>query len=125
MDVTSKWGHIINTVSLSNQRTRTCARKIGMLFDMIFRHHNNNNLKRSEFYEYVLALYPQNMITLRKRSNMSSHEIITLQQMIDVWYDKWIGLIGCDRMTNYVHMLGASHVTYYLRKKHNLYRYSN
>ena len=28
-------------------------------------------------------------------------------------------------MTNYIHMLGAGHVTYYLLKKRNLYRYSN
>ena len=26
---------------------------------------------------------------------------------------------------NYVHMLGSGHVMYYLRKKSNLYRYSN
>ena len=28
-------------------------------------------------------------------------------------------------MTNYIHMLGADHITYYLLKKRNLHRHSN
>ena len=55
---------------------------------------------------------------------MSNYEIITLQQIIDVWYKKFIGLTGKDTMTNYVHMLGSDYVMYYLREKFNLYRYS-
>ena len=56
---------------------------------------------------------------------MSVPEINTLQQNIDVWYENWINLTGREEMTNYIHMLGAGHVTYYLLKKRNLYRYSN
>lgn len=33
--------------------------------------------------------------------------------------------MGRDGMTNYIHTLGADHVTYYLLKKPNLYRYRN
>ena len=39
--------------------------------------------------------------------------------MIDIWYDKWISLTGRKGITNYVHILGSGHVTYYLRKKRN------
>lgn len=33
---------------------------------------------------------------------------------------KWSNLVGYDGITNYVHMLGAAHMKYYLRKWHNL-----
>ena len=56
---------------------------------------------------------------------MSSDEIINLQQLVAVWYDTWIGITWREGMPNYVHMLGSGHVMYYLRKKLNLYRYSN
>ena len=56
---------------------------------------------------------------------MSSYKIITLQQLIDVWYEKWIGLTGREGIKHYVYMLGSGNVTYYLRKKRNVYRYSN
>ena len=56
---------------------------------------------------------------------MSNNEIITLQQMVDFWYEKWVVLKGREGMKNYVHMLGLFHVTYYLRKKRNVYRCSN
>ena len=45
--------------------------------------------------------------------------------MIDVLYDTWISLTEREGMTNYVHILVSDHVTYYIRKKRNLYRYSN
>jgi hypothetical protein len=56
---------------------------------------------------------------------MSASDIINLQQQIDIWYERWISVTGREGMTNYIHMLGAGHVTYYLHKKKNLYRYSN
>ena len=34
-------------------------------------------------------------------------------------------LTGREGMTNYIHLLGAGHIIYYLFKYRNLYRYSN
>ena len=34
------------------------------------------------------------MKKLRKQSNISNEKTITLQQMIDVWYETWIGRTG-------------------------------
>ena len=54
---------------------------------------------------------------------MYNNKIIILQQMIDIWYDKWIGFISTEEMINYAHMLGSYH-TNYVRKKRNFYHYS-
>ena len=56
---------------------------------------------------------------------MYNDKLITLQQMIDVWYVKRVSLTGREGMKKYVYMLGSGHVTYDLRKKYNLYCYSN
>ena len=38
---------------------------------------------------------------------------------------KWINLIGYDGITNYIHLLGAGHIRYFLKKWRNLHRFSN
>jgi hypothetical protein len=40
-----------------------------------------------------------------------------------VFYEKWIDLLGEEGAPNYFHMIGASHLTYYLRQWRNLYRF--
>ena len=118
-------GDTLSTVSLSNTSARMFALNIGKLFDLIFRHHEPSDDRRGRFEQCVVTMYQPIMKKLRKRSNMSVLEINTLQQNIDDWYENWINLTGREGMTNYIHMLGAGHVTYYLLKKRNLYRYSN
>ena len=118
-------GDTLSPVNFCNTSARTFGTKVGMLFDIIFHHHSDNNLRINCFYIYVVTFYQDIMNKARKRSNMSRYKIITLQQLIDAWYDKWIGLTGREGMPNYVHMLGSGHVTYYLRKSRNLHRYGN
>ena len=36
-----------------------------------------------------------------------------------------MSIAGVEGMTNYIHLLGAGHDSYYLKKYRNLYRYSN
>ena len=54
----------LTTVTLSNDGTRTFARKIDMLFDVIFCRNNDNDLRRSESYKCMVTLYPKNTTTL-------------------------------------------------------------
>ena len=42
----------------------------------------------------------------------------------DEFCDAYFLLTGRDGMTNYFHLLKAGHYAYFLRKYHNLYRYS-
>ena len=45
--------------------------------------------------------------------------------MADDFFSAWLGLIGYDGITNYIHMLGAGHIRYFLKKWRNLHRFSN
>ena len=37
---------------------------------------------------------------------------------------EWVDLTGGEHITNYIHMIGAQHVYYYLKRYRNLYMYS-
>jgi hypothetical protein len=38
--------------------------------------------------------------------------------------DQWVNLYGTVHMTNYIHIIGSGHLTYFAKKYGNLYRYS-
>ena len=52
---------------------------------------------------------------LRKRDSFSDEEIFYLQKNIDKWYHACMPLTGLAGITNYIHMLGSGHTTYYLK----------
>jgi len=47
-----------------------------------------------------------------------------VQYEIDLFFDYWVRLHGEDGITNYIHMLGAGHVSRFLYRWRNLYKYS-
>ena len=81
-------GDTLYPISLCSMSVRTFGAKIGMLFDIIFRHYLDSNLRMNEFYVCVVTLYQDIMNKVKKRFNISKDEIVTLQKMIDIWYDK-------------------------------------
>jgi hypothetical protein len=72
----------------------------------------------------VGGLYRDIIRMARKKSDFTNQEIDTFSEMCDVFYEKWIDLLGEEGATNYFHMIGAGHLTYYLRQWRNLYRFS-
>ncbi len=53
---------------------------------------------------------------------LQQKEDLTLQQIdefqcIAEFFQKWLDLMGCDGETNYIHMLGAGHIRFFLKKK--------
>jgi hypothetical protein len=51
-------------------------------------------------------------------------EIDAFGTQCDDFFELWVDLTGLEGMTNYIHMIGSGHMTYYLREWRNLYRYS-
>jgi hypothetical protein len=43
---------------------------------------------------------------------------------MDDFFEKYVSLTGCEGITNYIHMLGSSHVKYYMTIHRNLYKFS-
>jgi hypothetical protein len=62
---------------------------------------------------------------LQQKTDFTDEEIEAFQLQADEFFSRWAALAGYDGVTNYIHMLGAGHIRYYLQKWRNLNRYSN
>ena len=69
--------------------------------------------------------YPKIMEKIRQRHNFTDVEIVNLQKSIDDWYVDYVSVTGREGTTNYVHMLGAGHLAYSLKKLCNANQFSN
>jgi len=52
-------------------------------------------------------------------------QIDAFQKIADDFFSGWLDLVGYDGITNYIHLLGAGHIRYFLKKWRNLHRFSN
>jgi hypothetical protein len=115
-------GDEIGKVSLSNSTTCAFMSGVAPLIDFIFQHEEDIELK-NEWHGLINAYNPANELQ-RKPTTFTDDEIEEFQMLIDDFYRRWIKLVGCEGITNYIHMLGSGHIAYYLEKHHNLYKFS-
>jgi hypothetical protein len=62
---------------------------------------------------------------LRWKKTFTAAKIDSFQNKADDFFIGWINLVGYNGITNYVHMLGAGHIRFFLRKWGSLYRLQN
>ena len=62
-------------------------------------------------------------VKLLIKYNLNNKELSTFTRIIDEFLNVWVDLVRMEGMTNYIHILGVGHVTYYLEKYINLIRY--
>jgi hypothetical protein len=72
----------------------------------------------------VISLWINVMEVARKRSDFTEEEIVDFQDLADEFFELWIDLKHRDGLGNYFHMIGAGHLSFYLREWGNLFRYS-
>lgn len=68
--------------------------------------------------------YKQLMSTLRVYSDFSDAEIDDVQLQMDAFTRTYREMFG-EQLTNYLHDMQSGHMTYFLRKYKNLYRFAN
>jgi hypothetical protein len=74
---------------------------------------------------YALSDTMVNMWTLiEQHDDYNDDQLDNLHLTCSSFMNQWIDITGPEHITNYIHILGASHVTYFARKYRNLYRYS-
>ena len=115
----------LKVLSFSNVTARRLVSNIDQIFDLVFKFHNDDSVRKQLFYECLKVMFPPIITALRKRSSFSDEKNTQLQKDIDVWHHDWMLLTGLEGMTNYIHLLGSGHISYYLKKYMNIYRYSN
>jgi hypothetical protein len=53
---------------------------------------------------------------LQQKHDFSDADLTAFQILADNFFQEWLQLIGYNGVINFVHMLGAGHLQYYLRK---------
>jgi hypothetical protein len=62
---------------------------------------------------------------LQQKNDFSDADLTAFQILADNFFQEWLQLIGYNGVINFVHMLGAGHLQYYLKKWRNLNRFFN
>jgi len=117
-------GDSIAKVSLSNNKTRIFLDNILHLVDFVFSSPEDSEMKI--IWQTMIQDYCDAMAILRKRSEYSDSDIKEFQIKIDKFFAACVETSGAGKegVTNYMHMLGSSHISYYMKTHGNLYKYS-
>ena len=59
--------------------------------------------------------------TLQQKTEFTDADIDNFQDIGDRYFSSWLDLVGYDGISNYIHMVGAGHIRYYLKKWRNLH----
>jgi hypothetical protein len=61
----------------------------------------------------------------RRRQDFDKGAIKDFQTLADNWFNKWIKLVGCNGLSNCVHIATSGHLAFYFKEWGNLYKYSH
>jgi len=117
-------GDCINKVSFSNSKTRLFIDNLHVLISYVFPAPADEQQK--ETWLKLVGDYCEAMKILRKRSEFTEQDINNFQLKIDDFFRAYVEQSGAgtEGVTNYIHMLGSSHISYYMKSHGNLYKYS-
>jgi hypothetical protein len=109
----------IKDQTLPNTHVRKFLAKFDLLAALCI-----TSLTRRADWEATILLWNGVMQSARRRDDFNDDDIEEFQSAADDWFEKWIQLVGRDGLTNYTHIVGAGHLSFYMREWGNLYRYS-
>jgi hypothetical protein len=61
---------------------------------------------------------------IERKEDFGERDILLLHKYTSTFMDQWVGLCHGKHMTNYIHVLGSGHLTYFAKHYGNLYRFS-
>jgi hypothetical protein len=61
---------------------------------------------------------------IEQKDEYTNEEIMLLHKRCNNFMSVWTDLFGNNHVTNYIHIVGAGHLSYFAKKYGNLYRYS-
>ena len=89
------------------------------LIDVCLKNHEMN-----EVWKNIITKYNLLVAIMNTKENLTDEKIDEFHEITCDFYDLVCTKIGYHCITNYLHMLGAGHVEYYLRAYKNLWRYN-
>jgi hypothetical protein len=61
---------------------------------------------------------------IERKEDFGDKDIIKLHKYTTTFMQQWVELTNGAHMTNYIHIVGAGHLTYFVKQYGNLYRFS-
>jgi hypothetical protein len=109
----------LGPITMDNVRTRRVVDGFDIIIDLCVIDED-----RKSWWSVALNNYRIAMVLLRKRDDFTNPEIASYQHHADLFFQAWIRLWQKEGITNYIHMIGSGHISDYLFKWKNLYRFS-
>jgi hypothetical protein len=125
----SNWRFPVNldgsmgAIKFANWRARRIVENLSAIIDLCFL--DDQFDEEREKWKEVVQSYRTSMELLMQREDFTGPQIDNYQSAADKFFSQWISLVGYSGITNYIHMIGAGHIRYYLQKWGNLNRFSN
>ena len=113
----------VGKVKLANWRARKVIQDFEILIDLCLAGDTLQD-ERNQWMR-ILTSYRLCIKALQQKTDFSESDIDNFQCVADSFFWNWINVTGYDGITNYIHMLGAGHIRYFLRKWKNLNRFQN
>jgi hypothetical protein len=128
-------GKSVEPRSMTNVHSRKCVQGIKALAYKIFhpsldeeskypQSTRENNSALLSKWENLMDTYGPMMKLIRKMEDFSDEDIDELHRLCSTFMGQWVDLMEGQSITNYIHMIGAGHLTYFVSKYRNLYKYS-
>ena len=80
--------------------------------------------QNQSMWKCCVTSYQHGMVILKSKEDLNNHEILSFQHKMDDFFHTQIKLHGEEGATNYLHMLGSSHLMQYLLHWQNLHDHS-
>ena len=106
-------------LSLENVKTRAIIDNLELLVEV-----SVTTVDRKAKWNGSVRKYRIGMQTARQREDFTDEDITAFQKTIDEFFQDWVELHGIAGVTNYIHMLGAGHISAYMVEWRNLYKHS-
>jgi len=110
----------LEMVSFTAWRVKKIMEWLGDLATVLFRNEDENRLRQ---WQEMLTKYLHVIKVAFQHEDFGDEEIEEFQDRVDEWFYLYVELVGLPGITNYMHLLGAGHLHYYLKTWGSLYRY--
>ena len=119
---------ISSKISLTDGQAKKLMANIDVLLAVIFSTFDDDTPEEwTDLYvewEAVIGKFKELNQLIQSRTEFSEERIISFQDIADEFFYSYIKLTGQSGVTNYIHLIGAGHLSKYLGWYKNLYKYS-
>jgi len=111
--------NVVGDITFKGRAATITLNHIDRLVDICI---TNNNRKLT--WKNIIQKYKEAVDIIDRKHNLSDEEIDLFSDTIHEMYSSMCEKVGIELITNYMHLLGAGHIEYFLTKYRNLYHFN-